>query len=111
MPWQVFSILTGAIIGFIGGIYFSVRFGDAFINAAVVGTIVGSGLAAACCAFERWNPFKTKCDECGSTNLVPWDYDRDTCLDCGAAVPSYETQNAAFRASHPEIFDKKKPLQ
>ena len=58
---------------------------DDLIKAAKVGSIVGASLTVICWIIEMWNPLKSKCDVCGSTNLEPWDEKHDRCLDCEAA--------------------------
>ena len=102
------SVLTGGGVGLIAGILFAIKWDSSIIKVGTIGGLVGMTFIATGLFLETWF---SKCDQCGSRNLVAWDYDRDSCQDCGAAVPSYETQNTAFRARHPEIFGKKKPLQ
>ena len=84
------SIISGSIIGLVIGALIGAKTGGDITQSAMVGALVAAGFSFACCVIEHlWHPLRSKCSACGSTNLEPWDYKRDHCLDCGLGTNYY----------------------
>ena len=93
-PILVISIISSpipsSIIGIILGALVGAKIGQDIIHSAIIGSIVGANFSFTWCVIDHiWHPLRSKCSVCGSTNLEPWDYKRDHCLDCGMGTNYY----------------------
>ena len=69
----IYSILTGGVVGLIAGTLFAIKADSSILKVATIGGLAGMTFIATGLFLETWF---SKCDHCGSRNLVAWDYDR-----------------------------------